>query len=688
MNKISKNNKLHICILIFIAIISAIVSYIVTSIIPKQCEQVVVTALNKKNNESFNTAISITGVYYGRRPIQIDVVSSRGWFWNNESYEWYSDDGTNGMPGSISDSFTFQIPVGSDRSVEFSSDNSKGMVLIQYLNNVEVIDCYSESEQSYIYAIPDTPEDTVRVNKRYVHFIFLCIFLLFTLTACVLYVLDIVFETKFKYIWKLMVYLVISSLAFLMSIQFPTSLLRRGDLTFDDAWYRYEGVRLLAGDLPYRDWFSQKGPVLNIIEAIGAAISPWRGVCVLVLISYAVSLIMIYEISFSMTHRKFMSFINVIILMVPYLNYSNEGSGVEIFSLPFILVAMKIFLDYFLYNKISNTRLVVCGLFFAIVFMIRANMISLWIVMCLGVLFKCIKGKEWSNLRQYLIFFVGGALLVFIPLFIWMQKNEIIEGFIKQYFVYNMIAYPTDSSKRLESIIFFCRNPFVIIAFLILIIALVNNCNYITFLFALNFVTSIAFTVVSGYTFGHYGVAIIQGMIFPYCILLNYISNNNLKVNKTTTFIIKKICVVGVLVYLLIFICMPRLISITKTSIYYYTQRDFSHHDQKTLTITQIIRNNTEPEDEVEILIGSLYYLTSGRKHAVRGYQTYSSIFSQNMKDEFFAQLEEAKPKLIVDYYANTTDRQKAEFMETFLQENCYRLITESQTDGYRIWIR
>lgn len=102
----------------------------------------------------------------------------------------------------------------------------------------------------------------------------------------------------------------------------------------------------------------------------------------------------------------------------PLFECFEGGNLTEEYALPFIAASIWIFLDYFINNNINTIRLILCGLSFAAVLLLRANMVAIWIVMCIAVLVKCIRDGCIKELVKYLIFFISGALALILPVVI------------------------------------------------------------------------------------------------------------------------------------------------------------------------------------------------------------------------------------------------------------------------------
>ncbi len=104
---------------------------------------------------------------------------------------------------------------------------------------------------------------------------------------------------------------------------------------------------IAEGQVPYLDTFDHKGLLIYIINYIGYLISPNRGLWFLELLFMFVSVLFSYKIA-----RKFVSKpLSLLITLIAFASlyvYFGAGNYVEEYALPFQLVALYIFFDFFL----------------------------------------------------------------------------------------------------------------------------------------------------------------------------------------------------------------------------------------------------------------------------------------------------------------------------------------------------
>ena len=196
-------------------------------------------------------------------------------------------------------------------------------------------------------------------------------------------------QNKEKYI-NIGVYIFLFLLAFLFLMSSPLNPFKPWELWVDSAVFKHIGYLMTKAYIPYKDIFDHKGPLVYLYNYIGTLISYYRGIWVIEVLSMFVTLVALYK-SARLYLGKFYSII-VILICTSVLGVAfEEGNLVEEYALPFISIALYIFLEYFKKKDITKFKLILNGFCFGGVCMLRPNMVSLWIAFCILVLVQKIK---------------------------------------------------------------------------------------------------------------------------------------------------------------------------------------------------------------------------------------------------------------------------------------------------------
>lgn len=221
-------------------------------------------------------------------------------------------------------------------------------------------------------------------------------------------------------------------LAFMFSFQCSNNLFLTANTGIDSSVFKYIARVILDGGMPYRDSFDHKGPLIYLINVVGVYIAEWRGI-------WAVEVVFLLSTFFFMLKIAELqcdtgeSLLIVLFTSSALFKYFEGGNLTEEYALPFIAVSIFIFVDYFINNKISGSRLIICGASFAAVCLLRINMIPIWLVMCISVLIEGIFKSNYRKLIKFTLFFIIGASIVAIPIMIWLIRGHAFSSFIECY---------------------------------------------------------------------------------------------------------------------------------------------------------------------------------------------------------------------------------------------------------------
>lgn len=205
------------------------------------------------------------------------------------------------------------------------------------------------------------------------------------------------------------------------------------------------GRGIWHGLVPYRDLFEQKGPILYFMHTLGYLISPGQFWGVYILQSLAMTINIVY---FYKTAKLFLSehVATIIALFIPatILNsFFHYGNSAEEFVLPAIFI-----LIYTIFNasqkeefSFTNKELCVQGMLLAYVFWIKYSLIGAWITFVIIYAAYLIVKKDFTKLRQGLLFGLNGFLLVSSVVMVYFAINNATYYLLDVYFITNITAY-------------------------------------------------------------------------------------------------------------------------------------------------------------------------------------------------------------------------------------------------------
>lgn len=159
---------------------------------------------------------------------------------------------------------------------------------------------------------------------------------------------------------------------------------------FDDNIFMIIGQGINKGYIPYKDLFDHKGPVLFFIYALADIIHHGKmGVFILQIINLYIINLCIYKIAILYNCSIKKAYIVLLTFMVFFIGTIGEGGMNEEFSLSFLFTSFYLCLKQIHNSDITPplTSTFLYGLFFALIFLIRANNTAL---IC-GIIFVSIR---------------------------------------------------------------------------------------------------------------------------------------------------------------------------------------------------------------------------------------------------------------------------------------------------------
>ena len=212
--------------------------------------------------------------------------------------------------------------------------------------------------------------------------------------------------------------------------------------TGDSAAFVFIGKQMLKGKVPYLDYFDHKGPLLYLIEYAGLMISrgSTNGLWVVEVINMAAALVILVRLCFLASERRSSVWLALLITFIACGWRIYEGGNfTEEYALPWISLALMVFFRFFQTGKYSKWYIFLLGVAFSAVFLLRANMIAVWVA-CMPLVLICfLKEKRYRDLSICTGLFFTGVLATACPILLWLVHNNALRPFIECYFSFNLL---------------------------------------------------------------------------------------------------------------------------------------------------------------------------------------------------------------------------------------------------------
>jgi len=190
---------------------------------------------------------------------------------------------------------------------------------------------------------------------------------------------------------------------------------------------------ITRGQLPYKDFVDNKGPLTYLMSVPGLSMGGFTGVWLTELLIIFISAIFAFKTALFFGNQ-YKALFGTAFSFVALVAFFLVNAGTEEYSLPFLMISLYIFTKYFFSEKkdITFPELTALGACFACAVLIRLNMFPLWAGFCVIILINLSIKKRFILLGKYLAFFSLGIVIIFLPVYFYLKANDIFELFIKQ----------------------------------------------------------------------------------------------------------------------------------------------------------------------------------------------------------------------------------------------------------------
>lgn len=221
----------------------------------------------------------------------------------------------------------------------------------------------------------------------------------------------------------------------------------------DYNWFITMGHGLLAGKIPYRDLFEQKGPVVYFVTAF-ACLFPNPNLIVFFLEIFSMSLFFFFAYRIiSKSLNTFYSLTAILVLALAiFTSWSRIRSAatVEEFSLPIYTYFLLCWLEYMTEHKDWNWVRALClGLCLGLMLWIKFTLVYFILVPMLIWFISNLYHHKYRFLFNNLVMMFCGVIIITIPNIIFYLANHALGDLFHVYFVINLTSYGSTNFKTL-----------------------------------------------------------------------------------------------------------------------------------------------------------------------------------------------------------------------------------------------
>lgn len=400
----------------------------------------------------------------------------------------------------------------------------------------------------------------------------------------------------------------------------------------DSTVFLYIGERMREGAVPYRDLFDHKGLLLYFIEYLGLCIGngSFVGVWLLEVVNLFATALLFFKITqlFSRKRTVCYTVVSLVLCTVECYIVYEGGNLTEEYALPWIALALYIFLKYFIEGSYRFCEIMLLGVSFVAVLFLRGNMVAVWAAFLPVVLIGMIARKEWRDIGRCMAGFLTGTLMGLVPFVVYCLTTGSLGDMLRYYIGFNFGYSDSEGGilPLLSTAWFLFRQTAVWIAVL-LATAWIFRKNRIWRLNLWFLGVTLVLASMSGRLYYHYGMILLPAMLVPSVLLLEK-AGERIK-DGTERYLIG---IAGV------FLVLQAVVSLVS-----YTGPAQSE-------IAAYIEEHTEETDEILVLGNDCrYYLETGRCASDKFfYQTPPINVSDALYEEFLEGFQTERPAVIV----------------------------------------
>lgn len=447
---------------------------------------------------------------------------------------------------------------------------------------------------------------------------------------------------------------------------------RDGYISTDTGVWLQIAREMSNGKMVYRDLFDHKGPLLFLMFSVFYRFGGITGVWILQCMFLAITIKTAYYCAMKITSNPLVGAYAVMGTVLGISIFGGEDFSIEEMALPFLFIALSVFLTYFMDEgrKIKKREIILLGFCMGSVVCLRPNMIALWCVFAAAVLLEGIYNKRYTDMWVCGCCFTVGFLSILGVLAGWLWLFGGLEKCWEDVVLFNFL-YVGDTEKfayiRVLEKFFFhplqlsCISINIVLVFIREKDRILYAANLLCLFFNLFFIS------MSGADYSHYEIVLIPGFLLPLAGGLDMIWNG-LRNRKMKWKLLEPFWMISLCLFVLYgkgggVFGLKRIVN----NIY------ISESEQQNIELMEYIKQNTQKDEKITVIGNSAYvYLGSDRCSATEFVYTYPVCeISCDLKERFVKQIKETNPRFIVVqkyYFDGPSDFE--EEIKILLEEN------------------
>ena len=199
----------------------------------------------------------------------------------------------------------------------------------------------------------------------------------------------------------------------------------------DASFFSMVGRGILAGKVPYQDYFDLKGPCFFFIQALGQLLHKDRiGVFLIEIPFLFFSLVLIYELAkLYLSKRKSIAVLGI--FLFAHISTLWGGNTLEEFCLPLSFLCLYLVVRHIKQKELPVWQLpkstaIIIGICFCIITFSKITVAAPIMGIIGAVLLLDFIHKQYHSLFSFLLYFLLGFLLAALPIFLYFGYHDVI----------------------------------------------------------------------------------------------------------------------------------------------------------------------------------------------------------------------------------------------------------------------
>jgi 4-amino-4-deoxy-L-arabinose transferase-like glycosyltransferase len=222
----------------------------------------------------------------------------------------------------------------------------------------------------------------------------------------------------------------------------------------DSGVFLYIGQRILEGQVPYRDAWDHKPPLIFFINALGLFLvrDSWWGVWLLELIFLTGTVFLAFSLLERNLNRTAAIFGSVVFLL-GYITFglAEGGNFTEEYGLVFQFLALGLFATAELKDHWGIYGFLI-GVTAGICFLLKQSLVGIWLAIIIYLVISRLQTRQWKKLVIELALVLAGAAAVLLIPLVYFGINQALGDFWQAAFLYNFRYASATFASRLEAL--------------------------------------------------------------------------------------------------------------------------------------------------------------------------------------------------------------------------------------------